>query len=177
MLAAGPPVEAQTAAPRRAAAVVVYRPPVSGPVIDAFRPPAHVGAPGNRGLEYATGPGTAVRASADGVVTFAGKVGRAAHVTVAHADGVRTTYSFLASVAVRAGQSVAAGQVLGTAGATLHFGARIGEAYVDPGVLLGEAGRVRLVPAALRASYRDGARALPQPLGGSGRARSPTVRR
>ena len=168
MLAAGPPVEAQTAAPRRAAAVVVYRPPVSGPVIDAFRPPAHVGAPGNRGLEYATGPGTAVRASADGVVTFAGKVGRAAHVTVAHADGVRTTYSFLASVAVRAGQSVAAGQVLG---------ARSGEASVDPGVLSGEAGRVRLVPAALRASYRDGARALPQPLGGSGRARSPTVRR
>ena len=147
-------------------------------MIDAFRPPAHVGAPGNRGLEYATRPGTAVRAAAGGVVTFAGKVGPGRHVTVAHADGVRTSYSFLRTVAVRATQQVAAGQILGVAGDSLHFGARIGEAYVDPAVLLGEAGRVRLVPAArFDALQARGGRAPLQSDGRSGRARRSAARR
>ncbi len=118
--------------------------------MDPFRPPAHPGAPGNRGLEYATRPGSAVRAAAAGVVTFAGRVAAGRHVTVAHADGVRTSYSFLAAVAVRAGQAVEAGDVLGTTGTSFHFGARIGEAYVDPAVLLGVAGPARLVPVTSR---------------------------
>ncbi|MCY3805401.1 MAG: M23 family metallopeptidase [bacterium] len=130
--------------------VVFYAPPTDGYVVDPFRPPAHPGAPGNRGLEYATRPGSAVRAAAAGIVTFAGQVGSGRHVTVAHADGVRTSYSFLAGVAVRAGQSVGAGDVLGTTGASFHFGARIGGAYVDPAVLLGIGGRARLVPMADR---------------------------
>ncbi len=117
-------------------------------MVDAFRPPAHVGAPGNRGLEYATRPGTAVRSAAPGVVLFAGRVGSGRHVTVAHPDGVRTSYSFLRTVAVAAGERVESGDILGTTGASLHFGARIGEAYVDPAVLLGATVRARLVPAA-----------------------------
>jgi len=79
-------------------------------------------------------------------VTFAGRVGAGLHVTVAHADGVRTSYSFLGAIAVGAGEAVEAGQVLGTAARSFHFGARIGEAYLDPAVLLGAAGAVRLVP-------------------------------
>ena len=134
--------------------VVFYQPPSDGVVVDPFRPPAHPGAPGNRGLEYATRPGSAVRAAAAGAVTFAGRVAAALHVTVAHADGVRTSYSFLAGVAVRAGQAVEAGHVLGTAGTSFHFGARIGEAYVDPAVLLGTAGPVRLVPVTSRGMPR-----------------------
>jgi len=129
---------------------VFYSPPVEGAIVDPFRPPAHPGAPGNRGLEYATRPGSAVRAAAAGIVTFAGRIGAGRHVTVAHADGVRTSYAFLASVAVRTGQSVADGGVLGTTGASFHFGARIGEAYVDPAVLLGIGGPARLVPLAGR---------------------------
>ncbi len=119
---------------------------MEGVIVDPFRPPAHPGAPGNRGLEYATRPGSAVRAAAAGIVTFAGRVGSGRHVTVAHADGVRTSYSFLRSVAVRTGQSVGSGGVLGTTGASFHFGARIAEAYVDPAVLLGIGGPARLVP-------------------------------
>ncbi len=124
---------------------MVYRPPVDAPVVDSFRPPAGFAGPGNRGLEYATRPGSAVRAAAPGVVTFAGPVGGGRHVTVLHPDGVRTSYSFLRSVAVRAGQHVSAGRIVGTAGTSFHFGARIGQAYVDPAVLLGQLRRARLV--------------------------------
>ena len=126
---------------------VAYRPPVDGPLVDVFRPPASRFGPGNRGVDYATEPGTPVRAAAPGEVTFAGPVGGTLHVVVLHADGIRTSYSFLASVAVRRGQRVAADQVVGRAGPSLHFGARIGDAYVDPLRLLA-AGRRRvwLVP-------------------------------
>lgn len=157
VLCAAPPAEARDVPPSPGVVVVIYRAPVDAPVIDGFRPPPRVGAPGNRGLEYATRPGTAVRAAAPGVVTFAGQVGRARHVTVLHPDGVRTSYSFLRTVAVRAGQQVERGDVVGTAGSSLHFGARIGVAYVDPAVLLHPAGRARLVPAARRGSPRAAA--------------------
>src|SRR5690606_38416743 len=78
-----------------------------------------------------------VRASADGTVSFAGPVAGSLHVTVLHADGVRTSYSFLATVEVTVGQRVRRGDRLGTAGGHLHFGARVGDAYVDPAALFG----------------------------------------
>jgi murein DD-endopeptidase MepM/ murein hydrolase activator NlpD len=59
------------------------------------------------------------------------------HVTIAHADGVRTSYSFLASIDVARGQTVEQGGVVGRAGDRFHFGARIGTVYVDPAVLFG----------------------------------------
>ncbi|MEY2477119.1 MAG: hypothetical protein QOG87_2434 [Actinomycetota bacterium] len=140
--------------PRAAAAdpsPVTYRPPVDGPVVDRFRPSASGFGPGNLGLEYATAPGTTVGAAAPGQVVFAGQVGGSLHVVVLHADGIRTSYSFLESVTVARGQQVGAGERVGVAGPSVHFGARAGDAYVDPEVLLG-AGRVhvRLVPDAER---------------------------
>lgn len=127
---------------------VTYRPPVDAPVRDGFRPPPTPYGAGNRGVDYATVPGTPVRAAAAGQVAFAGRVGAGLHVVVLHADGVRTSYSFLASATARRGQRVDAGTVLGTAGAAMHFGARAGDAYLDPLVLLdgGGATVVRLVP-------------------------------
>ena len=127
---------------------VAYRPPVDAPLVDSFRPPASPFTAGNRGVDYATVPGTPVVAAADGEATFAGHVGGSLHVVVLHADGIRTSYSFLHSVSVRRGQTLAAGEVVGTAGPALHFGARAGEAYLDPLVLLGAGERphVRLVP-------------------------------
>lgn len=124
-----------------------HRPPVDAAVVDPFRPPDRPYGPGNRGLEYGTAPGTAVAATAAGTVTFAGTVAGSRHVTVLHADGVRTSYSFLARVEVVVGQRVTQGQVLGTTAGRLHLGARYGDAYFDPASLFIDAPvRVRLVP-------------------------------
>lgn len=112
--------------------VVSYVPPVDAPVVDPFHLPVTPYGPGNRGLDYDTVPGTPVRASADGVVVFAGQVGGTLHVTVGHADGIRTSYSFLARIAVVLGQRVRQGDPVGTAGERFHFGARSGDAYIDP---------------------------------------------
>jgi hypothetical protein len=124
-----------------------HRPPVAAPVADAFRPPPHPFGPGNRGIEYDTAPGTVVEASADGEVVFAGEVAGTRHVTVLHADGVRTSYSFLEAVTVVRGQRVRQGDRVGVAGERLHFGARRGDAYFDPASLFGATTtRVELLP-------------------------------
>jgi Peptidase family M23/Alpha/beta hydrolase len=131
------------ASPVGAAGPPPYRPPVDAPVLDPFRPPASRYGPGNRGLEYATAPGTPVHAVADGQVTVAGT----RHVTVLHADGVRTTYSFLDTVEVVLGQHVRQRQRVGTTVGSLHLGARRGDAYFDPATLFAPGPpRVRLVP-------------------------------
>ena len=86
-------------------------------------------------------------AIADGVVLFAGPVAGALHVTVLHADGVRSSYSFLAQVLVAIGQRVVRGQPVGVAGARLHLGARTGpRTYIDPATLWGGPPHVYLVP-------------------------------
>jgi pimeloyl-ACP methyl ester carboxylesterase len=130
---------------------VSYQPPVDAPVLEPFAPPASKYGAGNRGVDYESEPGTVVTAAADGEVVFAGRIGASHHVTVLHADGIRTSYSFLAAVAVRRGDSVVAGQPIGTTEGALHFGARSGDEYVDPLLLLGgEKPKVRLVPDDLR---------------------------
>ncbi len=147
-LAASAPASAGTAAP---ATPVTYRPPVDAPIVDAFRaPPANWNA-GNRGLEYATEPGTPVAASAAGEVVFAGPVADGLHVVVLHDDGLRTSYSFLALVGVKRGDKVKQGQTLGTTQARFHFGVRAGDAYLDPAELFGGGPpEVHLVPEELR---------------------------
>jgi hypothetical protein len=129
-------------------ATVDYRPPVAGEVVDPFRPPSHPYGPGNRGLDYAVAPGSPVTAAADGEVVFAGAVGTSLHVTVRHDDDLRTSYSFLATVAVRAGERIRQGQPLGSAFGRVHFGVRDrGGAYLDPASLFhGDQPYVRLVP-------------------------------
>lgn len=134
-------------APVSATPSPTYVPPVDAAVTDPFRPPPGPYGPGNRGLEYGTATGVEVRAAADGVVTFAGLVAGSRHVTLRHPDGLRTTYSFLASIAVVVGQRVGQGALVGTTGGPLHFSARSGDAYLDPASLFDAAGvRVRLVP-------------------------------
>lgn len=130
---------------------VGYRPPVDAPVVDPF----HVGPrdwnAGNRGLEYATEPGSPVAASAPGEVVFAGPVAGGLHVVVLHADGLRTSYSFLRTISVHRGDRVRQGQRVGTAADRFHFGARAGEAYLDPAKLFGDGPpEVYLVPDGLR---------------------------
>jgi len=135
----------------QSAPAVTYRPPVDAPVVDPFRPPPRPWADGNRGLEYATVPGTPARASADGEVVFAGQVGGSLHAVLLHPDGIRTSYSFLASIAVHRGDRVRQGDTVGTTADRFHFGARAGDEYIDPQRLF-SAGppRVHLVPDSLR---------------------------
>jgi hypothetical protein len=125
---------------------VAYVPPVDAPVVDGFRPPPGPYGAGNRGIDYATAPGTPVRAAADGEVVFAGQVGGDLHVVVLHADGIRTSYSFLRTIAAHRGDRVRQGQAVGTAGDALHFGARAGDTYIDPRLLFGAVPTVHLVP-------------------------------
>lgn len=124
----------------------VHRPPVDAPVVDDFRAPPEPWSAGNRGIDYATAPGASVAASAGGRVTFAGPVGGQLHVTIAHPDGLRTTYAFLATVSVTAGDVVPAGGVVGTSAGRFHFGVRDAQGnYLDPADLLA-VGVARLVP-------------------------------
>jgi len=113
--------------------------PVQAPITDPFRAPASPYGPGNRGIEFATVPGQEVVSAGAGIVTFSGQVGGRLFVTVAHPDGVRTSYSFLRSIAVTKGQEVGRGETVGSAAAVFHVGARIGDAYVDPAILFGGA--------------------------------------
>ncbi|MDE0579638.1 MAG: M23 family metallopeptidase [Acidimicrobiia bacterium] len=133
-------------APSEAApSLVLYRPPVGAEVVDSFRPPAHVGAPGNRGLEYDPELGQPVWASAGGEVIFAGQVALNRFVTVLHRDGLRTSYGYLGWIAVDEGDLVSPGQLLGTTSERFFFSVRNGDQYLDPAQVL-SSGRVRLVP-------------------------------
>src|SRR6266496_973691 len=93
-----------------------WLPPVDSPVVRAFQAPAFAYGPGHRGVDLAAPPDTPVRASGDGVVTFAGSVAGSLHVVVAHDGNLRTTYAFLAGTNVRTGEGVARGQVVGVVG-------------------------------------------------------------
>lgn len=131
----------------RAAETVDYSPPVDALVTDPFRAPNGPYGAGNRGLDYKAEPGQEVRAAGDGEVVFVGPIAGSTHVVVLHADGIRTSYSFLASAAVGRGQRVVRGQVVGRAAGDVHFGARAGDAYLDPADLFaGRTPAVRLVP-------------------------------
>lgn len=136
-LGQGLPVVAATAAgSATAAGGVRYLPPVPGSVVDPWRPPSTPYGAGNRGIDLDAEPGEAVRASADGEVVFAGSIAGSVDVVVLHADGLRTTYAFLATATVLRGQHVRQGDVVGTAAGPVHFGVRAGDEYLDPTALL-----------------------------------------
>ena len=117
--------------------------PVPGAVVGA-----HFGQYGSwsryhTGLDFRAGFGTPIKAVADGVVLYAGNSGDWAgnHIAIRHAGGVTTMSSHMSSMAVQAGQSVKAGQVIGYVGSTgrsfgphLHFelypaGVKYGDVY------------------------------------------------
>jgi|tagenome__1003787_1003787.scaffolds.fasta_scaffold20974937_3 hypothetical protein len=128
--------------PARAAdaTVATWIRPVSGAVVRPFDPPVSRFGAGHLGVDLAAPHGTPVRAAGPGVVSFAGRVARSLHVVVAHAGNLRTSYSFLSTITVHRGDTVHAGQVVGTTGArdgihdgtVLHFALRAGDTYVDP---------------------------------------------
>ena len=136
-------------------AAVRYAAPTSAgaPILRGFDDVGRYAA-GHRGVDLDVAAAPDARSAADGEVEFAGQVAGRGVVVIAHADGIRTTYEPLAP-SVAAGQRVARGDPIGAiagahggfpAGATLHWGARLGDAYLDPLTLLRPLGVVRLVP-------------------------------
>ena|SRR5919108_5820609 len=134
-----------------------YEWPVSGPVLRPFEAPPDPYAPGHRGIDVGAPFGTTIMAPKDGVVAFAGWVGGSLYLSIDHPDGVRTTYSWLSSTTVSKGDPVGTGDPIGATGrghvdvATphLHFGARVGDTYIDPMLLLERgsvAGLIHLAP-------------------------------
>ena len=98
----------------------------------------------HRGVDLACGEGTPVLAALDGVVTAARRgAAYGNYVRLTHGDGQETLYAHMQYLYVRAGEVVAAGQRLGTAGQTgratgahLHFEFLTGGIRYDPSAAL-----------------------------------------
>lgn len=129
-------------------------PPVDAPVVEPFVAPACSYCPGHRTIDFAstTGKNTIVAPIA-GRVTFAGEVAGRRFVSVRSGDHT-VTVGGLGSVVVTAGDTVAAGEVVGrgttTGGVTLSVRRDAGqptEEYLDPAPFLARRiGRARLIP-------------------------------
>jgi murein DD-endopeptidase MepM/ murein hydrolase activator NlpD len=139
-----------------AASDASFTAPMAGPlqVLRPFEPPPTPYSAGHRGVDLRTPLGGEVLAAGAGRVTFVGMVAGRGVVVIAHADGIRTEYEPVRPL-IAAGQAVARGQPLGRVlgqhgawppGRCLHWGARRGEVYFDPLLLLLPLGPVRLLP-------------------------------
>lgn len=121
-------------ATRTAASGGTFRMPVSGSIIRAYAKGR------NDGIDIAATPGTQVRAAGSGLVAaITSDTQGAPIVVIRHAGTLMTVYTGLASLSVKKGDSVSAGQTIGTAGSagSIHFEVRQGFESVDPMGYLG----------------------------------------
>jgi murein DD-endopeptidase MepM/ murein hydrolase activator NlpD len=134
---AGPGTLAALRAPPPRSPLLLRR-PIDAPVGDRFGPR---GAMFHPGIDYPAATGTAVFAAGAGCVASAGwnAGGYGNLVVIAHRLGLTSWYAHLSAIAVRPGQCVAAGTLVGRVGATgyatgphLHFELRVRGAAVDP---------------------------------------------
>ncbi|HEY2665696.1 MAG TPA: M23 family metallopeptidase [Actinomycetota bacterium] len=122
--------------------------PVAGPVTSPFGPrtsPTTGVQEFHEGIDIGAPQGTPIRAAASGTVTFAGQMSGYGNIVIlSHAGGLETRYAHQSAMSVTAGQTVAAGEVIGAVGATgeatgphLHFEVRRNGVAVDPAPYLG----------------------------------------
>jgi murein DD-endopeptidase MepM/ murein hydrolase activator NlpD len=136
--------------------LLLWTRPVAGPVVRPFVAPISRFGPGHRGVDFATRPGTPVRAAGAGVVVFAGTIAHERYVVILHRGDLRTSYSYVRAIRVRLGQRVREGQVIATTGHhPFHFGLRHGPDYEDPMTLFAKGppdlpALVHLVPVVYR---------------------------
>ena len=98
----------------------------------------------HQGVDISWWPGAPVRASADGVVVFAGmKGGYGRTVQIQHEYGFQTLYAHLSSISAYEGKNVTKGEIIGFLGRTgrstgfhLHYEVRIGTKAVDPMIFM-----------------------------------------
>jgi murein DD-endopeptidase MepM/ murein hydrolase activator NlpD len=121
------------------AASTSFRWPVRGRVSEGFGPKPSGGQ--NDGINISVPHGTLIKAAEDGVVAYAGSElkGYGNLVLVRHSNGFVTAYAHASELAVKKGETVKRGQVIGKAGQTgnvtspqLHFEVRKGATPVDP---------------------------------------------
>ncbi len=123
------------------------RRPVEGVVTSPYGPTRGYGdgvEMAHKGVDFASGAGMPVVAAAAGTVAVARRMKMYGNcVVIDHGQTVHSSYLHMTALAVRAGDRVEAGQVVGTAGATgmakgahLHFGTSIGTVAVDPSEML-----------------------------------------
>ena len=119
--------------------------PVKGEIVRKFEAPLGPFAAGHRGVDFSAPVGSEVVASGPGTVTFSGPVADSGlFVTISHDAELQTTYSFMSTVTVVAGQRVDRGDALGASGEghpespapILHFGVKLAGVYIDPEILL-----------------------------------------
>jgi murein hydrolase activator len=116
--------EARGAAPARAASITTrdlgsLQWPVDGTVVYRFGPDQKPGGIvlRNQGIGIGAPAGTPVRAVESGVVEYASNFpGYGPTVILSHGGGYRTLYLYMRNIAVRVGQQVASGEVLGAVG-------------------------------------------------------------
>ncbi len=115
----------------------------------------------HQGTDFAAAWGTPVRATADGIVTFAGREGGYGNlVEIRHANGIRTRYGHLSKFAkgLRAGQRVTQEQTVGYVGSTglstgphLHYEFLVNGRATNP--QRKDAGPVQAVPSKLKPAF------------------------
>ena len=113
--------------------------PITGRVLSSYG--AKPGGRFNDGVNLSAETGSPVRATADGVVAYAGTAvaGFGNLVLIKHADGWVSAYGHNSALLVMRGERVTKGEAIARAGATgavtepqLHFELRRGRAAVDP---------------------------------------------
>ena len=117
--------------------------PFASPLKDAFRFTSGFGYRWGRlhaGTDFAAPHGTAIYATADGVVTHAGwSSGYGRLVKIQHEFGIETRYAHQSKIRVKVGQRVSRGDRIGDMGNTgrstgthLHYEVRVGGKPVNP---------------------------------------------
>jgi hypothetical protein len=139
--AQAPPLQAPVAAPVAlgfGAALAYVDQPAIGPRFDGHYGEVH------RGLDYDVAPGTVVRAPGAGVVTLAGELSLPGLTAVIdHGQGLVSMLCHLSRLDAQAGETLAAGAVVGLSGESgiagtphLHWGVYLHGVAVDPLVVL-----------------------------------------
>ncbi|MFN2490032.1 MAG: peptidoglycan DD-metalloendopeptidase family protein [Actinomycetota bacterium] len=139
-------------------------PPVDAAIERHFEAPESDYGRGHRGVDYDVSPGTPVRATAAGTVSFAGTVAGSRAVSLEHSGGLVTTYSILGDIYVTEGESIGQGHWIGSTARShpddasgLHLGVKLDGRYVDPWGYLGAVDVTRALHLApLAETYADG---------------------
>ena len=114
--------------------------PVTGVISSRYGSVSSLRVSTHTGLDIAAPYGTAIKAVADGTVTFAAYSGSYGYlVKVDHGNGVETWYGHTSKMYVKAGEKVNAGDTIAAVGSTgnstgnhLHLEIRINGKHVNP---------------------------------------------